>query len=110
MMAPLGVAWRPSCTRSRSRSVLTIPSQMPALRHAAYVVIDRRPGRVIMREQTPGAATAQHIQDPIEDLAHLHTSGSPSWLGWGDQRFQDGPLGIRKITGIGFHRVVPPHL
>ena len=33
MITPLGVALRPACTRSRSRSVVTICSQTPALRH-----------------------------------------------------------------------------
>src|SRR5260370_15230716 len=90
--------------RRRSRSVFTIPSQMPALRHAAYVVIHRRPGRVIVGQQTPSASAAQHIKDPIEDLPHIHTSGSTSWLGRGNQRLKNRPFGIRKITGIGFHR------
>src|SRR5258708_12638659 len=56
-----------------------------------------------MRQQTPSASAAEHIKDPIENLPHIHTSGPTSWLSRGNQRFKDGPFGIRKITGIGFH-------
>src|SRR5258706_1069640 len=56
-----------------------------------------------MRQQTPGTSTAQHVKDPIENLAHVDTSGAASWLGWGNQWFKNGPFGIREITGIRFH-------
>src|SRR5712692_3724928 len=70
----------------------------------AKVVVDCRPGRVIMGQQPPRAATAQDIKDPIENLTHIHASGAASWLGWRDQGLQDGPFGIREVTGIRFHR------
>src|SRR5260221_5003624 len=57
-----------------------------------------------MGQQTPSTSAAEHIKDPIEDLSHIHTSGPTSWLGRRNQRFKDGPFGIRKIAGIGFHR------
>jgi hypothetical protein len=56
-----------------------------------------------MRQQTPGPAAAQHVKDPIENLAHIDTPGAASCFGWGDQWFKNGPLGIREITGIRFH-------
>src|SRR5256885_16318873 len=57
-----------------------------------------------MGQQAPGAAATQQIKDPIEDLAHIYTSGPTSCFGWGNQRFKDGPFGIRKIACIRFHR------
>src|SRR5258708_17531129 len=57
-----------------------------------------------MRQQTQAPATAQHIKNSVEDLPHIHTSGPPSRLGWRDQRFKNGPFGVREITGIEFHR------
>jgi len=100
------------CTRGRLASVLH-PEALPQRLHHSFpnagvaplakVVIHRRPGRVIVGQQTPSASAAQHIKDPIEDLPHIHTSGPTSWRGLGNQRFKDSPFGIRKITGIGFH-------
>ena len=81
----------------------------PSIAPLAKVIIDRRPGRVLMWQQTPGPATAQHVKNPVENLTHIHTSGAASWLGWGNQRFKNGPLGIREITGIRFHGEKPPH-
>jgi hypothetical protein len=75
----------------------------------AKVVLHCRPGRVIMGKPPPGPSTTQHIKDPIEDLPHLYASGSPSWFGRGNEWFEDGPFGIRKVTRIGFHQGVPPH-
>src|SRR5260370_23934551 len=101
------------CTGCRLASVLYAQALPQRLHHPfpnagvaplAKVVIHRRPGRVIVGQQTPGASAAQHRKDPIENLPHIHTSGSTSWRGLGNQRFKDGPFGIRKITGIGFHR------
>src|SRR6266516_1756143 len=66
-------------------------------------VIHRRPGRVLMRKPPPSASAAQHVKDPVEDLPYIHTSGPTSWLGRRNQRLKDGPFGIRKITGRGFH-------
>src|SRR5260370_3756002 len=57
-----------------------------------------------MREPPPGPATAQHIKNSVEDLPHIHTSGPPSRQSFRDQRFKNGPFGVREITGIAFHR------
>jgi hypothetical protein len=56
-----------------------------------------------MGQQTPGPSTAQHIKKSIENLPHIDTSRPASWFGRGNQRLEDGPLGIREIAGIGCH-------
>src|SRR5713101_9658041 len=56
-----------------------------------------------MGQQTPSTSAAEQIKDPIENLPHIHASGTPAWLGRRNQRFQDGPFGIRKIACIRFH-------
>jgi hypothetical protein len=70
----------------------------------AEVMVHRGPGRIVMWQQAPSASTAQYIKDAIEDLPHIDASGSASWFGCWNQRLKNRPFGIRKITGIGFHR------
>src|SRR5215471_15592037 len=55
----------------------------PGIAPLAKVVVDGRPGWVIVREQTPSPSSAQDIKDPIENLAHIHAPGTASWFGWG---------------------------
>src|SRR6266849_1368098 len=50
----------------------------------AKVVIHRRPGGIFMGQQAPSPSTTQYIKDPIKNLSHMHTSGPPSWFGWGN--------------------------
>src|SRR5260221_9180048 len=101
------------CARCRLASVLHAQALPQRLHHSfpnagvtplAKVVIHRRPGRIVMGQQTPGSSTAQHIKDSIEDLPHIDASRSASWFGCWNQRLKNRPFGIRKITGIGFHR------
>src|SRR5262249_61270752 len=43
------------------------------------VVIHRGPGRKVARQQAPGAATAQHVEDRVQDLPQIAAPGTPTW-------------------------------
>jgi hypothetical protein len=53
-----------------------------------------------MRHQTPGTASAQHILDAIEDLAHRVRAGAPAGLVWRQQGFQDLPLLVGQVGRV----------
>src|SRR5947209_15008353 len=55
-----------------------------------------------MWERSPSTSVTNEIKDGIENFAHILRARMPTWLGWGNQRLEDAPLGIRQITGIGF--------
>src|SRR5262249_42111773 len=65
------------------------------------VVIGGLPGREFMRQQPPGAATPNDIEDGIQDLAHRMQPWSADTLRWRQQGVQTGKLGIREIGQVG---------
>src|SRR5262245_40508576 len=76
----------------------------------AEVVIDRRPGRELSRQQAPGATTPEHVEDAVEDEAQRPLARASGRLGWREQRSQDDPLGIGQVGRIqqrGVHRGPP---
>jgi len=59
-------------------------------RPLAEVVIDDQPGRPVMGEHAPGAATAEEIEDGVQDLTCRVGGRSAAWLGCADQRLNQG--------------------
>ena len=66
----------------------------------AIVVVDRAPGRELMRHHTPRAAGSVQIQNSVDYLSHINRPRSTAAFGRRDQRFNELPLFIRQIAGI----------
>jgi hypothetical protein len=66
----------------------------------AKVVIRRFPRRQIMGQQSPGAATAQDIENSIQDFPHRVTPRPAPLLGSRQVRCEQLPCSIRHIRGI----------
>ena len=71
----------------------------------------------ILRNIAPLTPCAQHIHDPVDDLAHIDFAVSAAALGWWDERFDERPLcggkvaGIAQLVAVVFDSVVGgPHL
>ena len=62
---------------------------------AAQIVVDRLPGREIVRQQPPGRAGAELIEDGLNDPALVRFPRPPTGLGFGDQRLKNSPLVVR---------------
>ena len=72
----------------------TLPAE-PAEVHVAGL-----PRRKIVRQVTPGASSAQHIQDTVDDLSHVDGARAASWPSRWDQRGDELPLPVGQIAGI----------
>ena len=66
----------------------------------AIVPMDRAPGREVVRQRSPGTAGTADVQDPVEDLPHVHAAGAAAGLRRWDQGFQELPLLLRQVTRI----------
>ena len=80
------------------RGMNALPSAIVAKR--SEVAPDGRPGRKVMRQGTPLAPRAVHIEDGIDHFAHVDASRTPACLGRRDQRLQDSPLPVGEIAGV----------
>jgi hypothetical protein len=69
------------------------------------IVIDRRPRGEVMRQHALGTATADDVEDAIEDFPLGMLLGVPAWPGVGDIRGDQGPLLIGQVTRIRFASV-----
>src|SRR5512135_995093 len=49
------------------------------------VVMDRAPRGQVMREHPPGDATANDVEDAVEDFPQIDGAGAPAGLGFGEQ-------------------------
>jgi len=65
-------------------------------------MVDTLPGWEIVRQQAPGAATANDVEDSVEDFTgavRLGTAGSPR--GW-QKGFEEGPLFVGEVALVCF--------
>lgn len=90
----------------------TPTSEQVRFSHLRTNYLHGRPGAVLVWQQTPLTATAQHTEDTIEDEPQIDRTWTPTWLGWRKQRFQDRPFMIaevREVDGRGrsSHRTPP---
>jgi hypothetical protein len=60
-------------------------------------VVDGLPGREVVRQQSPGAAAADHIEDGVEDLAQRIDPRTSVGFGSGKVGFQAAPFGIGEV-------------
>src|SRR4051812_19993445 len=96
-MAALGCSWRPTCRRSRSRSVAFSTSQVPPKRPASKPPVDRRPGRVVVRQEAPLAARSNDVEDGVQDLAQLVGPRSTTRARGRQHRLDRNELSFRQI-------------
>jgi len=66
----------------------------------SVVIVDCAPWRELMGQHTPRAASPVEIQNGVDQLLHVHRSGSAAGLGCWNQRFYELPLLIRQVTWI----------
>ena len=107
MMAALGVASRPSLSRTTGRSASSTRSQVPSPRHfRKYHQIVPPRGQVV-GHHSPRYAATQYVQYAVYDLPQVHGARVPPGCIWGQQRFQQAPLGVGQIAGIRFSIHIP---
>lgn len=63
-------------------------------------MVDGLPRREVVREQAPGAAAAQHVEDGVEDLAQRMNPGASGSFRRGQVRLDDFPLGIGEVGSV----------
>ena len=73
----------------------------------AEVVVDGLPGWELVRQQPPGAAAPEGVEDPIEDLAQGMDARPSRLQRRGQVRLQAGILRIRPVSQIGSSRHTP---
>lgn len=83
-------------------------TQVPSKRHSREIVICRLPGRELVREQPPGAATPNDVEDGVQDLANRVQAGSTESLGCRQKRVQTSELAVRQVGQIGSPRGQTP--
>src|SRR5258707_2952708 len=66
------------------------------------VVIDRLPGRKVMGQRSPTTTLADMVEECVENLTHVRGARPPARPRLRNQRFQNSPLLVSKITGIRF--------
>src|SRR5262249_51037181 len=73
----------------------------PAASPGVEVVTDRTLRREVVGQGAPGTAILVHIKDGIDNLARVHRTVSPATGWWGQEGFQQRPLGLGQIRRIG---------
>jgi len=98
-----------ACTRLRvapdSRAELLAQDSVEVLPGAvqppqAEIVIDGWPGRELVWQQPPSAATSNNVEDGVQDLAEGVKARSPDAVRWRQQRVQASELSVRQIGQV----------
>jgi hypothetical protein len=66
--------------------------------------IDGGPRRILPRDEAPGTAGSEQIDDAIEDGAHRSLARTTTGLSRWNERSQQLPFGIEEIAGIEVRR------
>ena len=77
---------------------------------APEVLIDDLPRGKVMRQQAPGTATAQDVEDRLQDFTRRICLGPPTGLGGGHQMADHVPFFIAQVGRVRFARVHAPKL
>ena len=77
-----------------------LPGAVP--RPPLEVVVDRPPRGEVMRQGPPTAPFAGVIEQGVDDLAQVGLAGPTPPAGARQQWFEQGPLLVSQVTGIGF--------
>src|SRR5215207_6791468 len=69
----------------------------------AKVMVDGLPRREVVRQQAPGAAAAENVEDGVEDLAQVVEARlSRGFRGWGQMGFDARPFSIGEVGLVCF--------
>ena len=100
MIAAVGLASRPSLLARRDveRVVDALQRAVPVPQHE--VVMRRALRRQVLRQRLPLAAGRQHVEDRVQNLAHIHVARPAAALGRRDHRLDQRPFGIGQIARI----------
>lgn len=84
---------------------LDVESMMDALDRAVpfpqiVIVIDRAAAALVTTAVRPLAACLEHVEDCVQDLAHIDRRWTPTAFGRADEWSHPGPLADREISGI----------
>jgi hypothetical protein len=66
------------------------------------VVVDGLPGREVVRQQSPGTAAPDDVEDGVEDLAQRIDPRAPIGFGCGKMGLQAAPFGIGEVGLVCF--------
>jgi hypothetical protein len=61
------------------------------------IVIRTLPGWELVREQPPGAATPNNVEDGVQDLTDRMQAGAADSFGWRQKRVQTSKLGVSQV-------------
>jgi len=56
--------------------------------------------RQILRDIAPLTSRAEHIHDPVDDLANVDLAVSPAVLGWRDERLDKRPFRVGQVARV----------
>ena len=98
-----GEAWAALSARAQARLggkpvVDAFKRAVPRPQHG--VVMNSTLGWQVLRQSAPLAAGRQHIQDPVQNRAHVDLSTPPPVLGRRDQRRHQSPFVVGQIARI----------
>src|SRR5260221_2715445 len=60
----------------------------------------RGPGAVLTWQIAPGAATAQQVEDAVDNPTEVDGSGTTAGLGEREQGFENGPFDIAEVARV----------
>ena len=71
-------------------------------------MVDGLPGWEVVREQSPGTAAADEVENGVEDLAGAMQPGSSGGFGNGQVRFEAAPFGVLEVALVCFSHARNP--
>ena len=78
------------------------PFPRPVQAPEAEVVVDRFPRWEVVRQQSPGTATLEHVEDGVKDLAQRIDPRTPVGFRSRKVRFQAAPFGVGEVGLVCF--------
>src|SRR5437764_8906757 len=65
------------------------------------IMVGGLPRWELVRQQPPRAATPQHVEDGVQDLAQRMEPGAADTRAWRQQRIHTGELSVGQISQVG---------
>jgi hypothetical protein len=94
------VAVSPRCFATVASQAVVDPLPGAFTPPEAQIVRDALAVGILPGQQRPRAAPPHHIENRIQNHAHIELSRSPPGLGRGDKRFDKIPFSVGQITGV----------
>src|ERR1700754_2785488 len=107
MTPPVGLASRPTRSRSHQRDIVDRLKHEPTDK-STKPPIDRLPGREIIRQHPPSPARTGHVTDCVQHLAQIDLDRSPSLRRAGKKGLNPRPLLVSQVARIPFGLLLDP--